>query len=166
MDQHIIQGGPQRDQEAIILLAEDDEGHAGLIRRNLARAGIANTIRHFLDGEEVHQFLFSQQVSTTSSPSAASYILLLDIHMPKMNGIELLRQLKADPELHKLPIVMITTSDDPREMEECRALGCRHFMTKPVDYESFAAAIQELGLLLAVMPVPKITEAGRTPETP
>lgn len=149
----------QMNKEVTILLAEDDAGHAGLIRRNLARAGIANELLHFQDGQEILDFLF-QQGDGLQRESGQSYILLLDIRMPKLDGFEVLRQVKSDPELCKLPVIMITTTDDPREVEHCHALGCSNYITKPVDYDDFVNAIRQLGLFLAVVEVPQINGEG------
>ncbi len=140
-------------QEVIILVADDDDGHAGLIRKNLARAGIANEIRRFRDGQEILDFLFRQGPGPVQSPDE-SYILLLDIRMPRLDGTEVLRRVKADPGLRKIPVIMITTTDDPREVEHCHTLGCNNYITKPVEYEDFVNAIRQLGLFLAVVQVP------------
>jgi len=142
-------------KEVIILIADDDEGHAGLIRKNLARAGVANEIMHFRDGQEVVDFLFSKG-GRTHRQTGASYVLLLDIRMPRLDGTQVLKQVKADPELRKMPVIMITTTDDPREVDHCHALGCSNYITKPVEYEAFVNAIRQLGLFLAVVPVPRI----------
>ncbi len=141
--------------EVIILVAEDDEGHAGLIRKNLGRAGIANEIKHFRDGQEIVDFLF-RQGNNEHRLSGVPYILLLDIRMPKLDGIEVLRLIKSDNELKKMPVVMITTTDDPREVERCHSLGCNNYITKPVEYDTFVNAIRQLGLFLSVVQVPII----------
>jgi CheY-like chemotaxis protein len=88
-------------------------------------------------------------------------VLLLDIRMPKVDGIQVLEQVKADPELRKLPVVMITTTDDPREVERCHSLGCSNYIAKPIDYEKFVNAIRQLGLFLAVVQVPTINGEGK-----
>ncbi len=142
-------------QEVIILIAEDDEGHALLIRKNLSRAGITNRVVHFKDGQEVVNFLFCRG-DGPHRRSGDAYVLLLDIRMPKLDGTEVLEQVKADPELRKIPVVMITTTDDPREIERCHQLGCSNYITKPVEYEGFVNAIRQLGLFLAVVQVPRI----------
>lgn len=142
-------------QEVIILVVEDDEGHAGLIRRNLNRAGITNRIFHFKDGQEIIDFLF-RKGDGLHRKSGDAYILLLDIRMPKIDGVEVLRLVKSDEELKKIPVIMITTTDDPREVEACHKLGCSNYITKPVEYESFVNAIRQLGLFLSVVQIPKI----------
>lgn len=141
--------------KVVILVAEDDEGHAGLIKKNLAREGIVNELLYFKDGQEILDFLF-QRGKGPHRQHGKSYVLLLDIRMPKIDGIGVLTQVKADPELRKLPIIMITTTDDPREVERCHALGCNSYITKPVMYEKFVKAIRQLGLFLAIVEVPEI----------
>ncbi len=139
-----------------ILIAEDDPGHADLIRRNLQRAGIVNNITHFADGQALLDFLFRRGPEPHRKDGDA-YVLLLDIRMPKVDGAEALRQIKGDGELRKMPVIMITTTDDPREVEHCHALGCNNYITKPVEYESFVNAIRQLGLFLGVVQVPAIS---------
>ena len=141
--------------EVVILVAEDDDGHAGLIRRNLARAGISNEVRHFPDGQAAVDFLF-RRGDGPHRETGRAYVLLLDIRMPKLDGLEVLRQVKADRELRKMPVIMITTTDDPREVEHCHALGCSNYITKPVEYEAFVNAIRQLGLFLTVVQVPAV----------
>ena len=141
--------------QVTILLAEDDEGHAILIQKNLKRVGIQNPIIHFTDGQEVLDFLFVQGPGPHRKPGAA-YLLLLDIRMPKVNGVEVLRQIKADENLCKIPVIMITTTDDPREVEHCHKLGCSSYVQKPIDSMKFIQAIQNLGLFLMVVRVPNI----------
>jgi CheY-like chemotaxis protein len=145
-------------QEVIILIDEDDEGHAELIRKNLVRAGIANRIVHFKDGQETVDFLFRRGTGLRRAPGE-TYVLLLDIRMPKLDGTEVLEQIKTDPELRKIPVIMVTTTDDPREVERCHALGCNTYITKPIEYDNFVNAIRQLGLFLAVVQVPKINGA-------
>ena len=141
--------------EVVIITAEDDKGHAALIKKNLKRAGINNKIIHFKDGEETLNFLFKKESGPHRKPGA-SYLLLLDIRMPKVDGIEVLCQVKQDNELRKLPVIMITTTDDPYEVERCHTFGCNNYITKPVIYEKFVEAIKCLGLFLLVVKIPKI----------
>jgi len=145
-------------KEVVILLAEDDEGHASLITKNLKRTGICNEIIHFKDGQEVLEFLFLEGNGSHRS-NEGSYILLLDIRMPRVDGVEVLRRIKQDPELAKIPVTMITTTDDPREVEECFELGCNNYIAKPVDYTKFVEVIKQLGLFLMIVEVPAIKVA-------
>jgi len=136
-----------------ILIAEDDDGHAALIERNLKRAGLANPITRFRDGQELLDFLLGEGSEPHRNPDAA-YLLLLDIRMPRLDGVEVLSRIKQDPELRKIPAIMITTTDDPREIEKCHEIGCSNYITKPIDYEAFVEAIRRLGLFLMVVEVP------------
>ncbi|MBU0965097.1 MAG: response regulator [Proteobacteria bacterium] len=142
-------------KEIHIIIAEDDEGHAALIKKNLRRAGIENKIIRFADGQQVLDFLFLKG-DGPHRQSGDSFLLLLDIRMPKVDGVEVLRQLKADQELRKIPVIMLTTTDDPREVDHCHQLGCSNYITKPVDYDKFVTAVRQLGLFLMIVQVPAI----------
>lgn len=141
--------------EPVILIVEDDEGHAILIRQNLEAAGLNNRIEHFRDGQAALDFFYKPGNARTAQANE-TYLVLLDIRMPKVDGIEVLRRLKSDPELHKLPVIMLTTTDDVREVERCHQLGCNVYMQKPVDYERFAEAIRRLGLFVTLLLVPPV----------
>jgi CheY-like chemotaxis protein len=136
-----------------ILVADDDDGHAGLITKNLKRGGIANEILRFKDGQEVLDFLENQ--TDKGMQAGQFYVLLLDIRMPKVNGIDVLRHIKQSSRLQTLPVIMVTTTDDPIEIETCYTLGCNSYLTKPVEYEEFVNAIRQLGLFLAVVQLPQ-----------
>jgi CheY-like chemotaxis protein len=82
-----------------------------------------------------------------------SYLLLLDINMPRMDGVEVLRRLKADESLKEIPVMMLTTTDDPREVEACYRIGCNIYITKPVDFQKFSETLKSLGLFLQVVKV-------------
>ena len=141
------------------MIADDDPGHVSLIRRNLRRSGIANPILHFKNGQEVLDFLFRYQVPADAPPvpkRANSWLLLLDIRMPKVDGLEVLRCLKKDPELKKIPVIILSTTDDPLDIGQCYYFGCSTYITKPIKYEKFVEAIQKLALFLKVAEVPVI----------
>lgn len=144
-------------KEVTILIAEDDDGHAELIIDNLRESGVNNPIIRFADGLEALDFFFAQPAGAVPrrEPGRA-YMLLLDIRMPKVDGVEVLRQLKEDPELKNMPIIMLTTTDDPREIRNCYALGCSCYVTKPVDYQKFSEMLTRLGLFLLVVQVPDL----------
>lgn len=139
-----------------ILIVEDDEGHAILIRENLEMAGLKNPIEHFRDGQAVLDYFFDQDGKVLRSHEG-TYLVLLDIRMPKVDGIEVLRRIKSDPELRKLPVIMLTTTDDSREVERCHQLGCSVYIQKPVDYDKFTEAIRRLGLFMMLLLVPPVT---------
>lgn len=138
-----------------ILIVDDDEGHAILIRQNLEMAGLTNPMDHFRDGQAILDFFF-QRDGRLVEGRTGSYLILLDIHMPKVDGIEVLRRLKTHPELKRLPVIMLTTTDDTREVERCHQLGCSEYIQKPVDYDKFAEAIQRLGHFLKLLLIPPI----------
>ena len=142
-------------KEGVILIAEDDEGHFELIKRSLQRAGVCNEILRFADGQETLDFLFVRG-DGPKREADKEYLLLLDIRMPKIDGMEVLEKVKKDPELKKLPVVMLTTTDDPRTIERCHGLGCSVYIVKPVEYQDFADAVRKIGLLLSVVEVPQI----------
>ena len=134
-----------------ILIADDDEGHAILIRENLEAAGLRNPMLHFRDGQAVLDFFLRDPAR-----AAGPFLVLLDIRMPKVDGIEVLRRLKADPTLRKLPIIMLTTTDDAREVTRCHDLGCNVYLQKPVDYDRFSDAIRRLGQFVPLLHVPRL----------
>ena len=130
-------------KEVKIVLTEDDRGHATLIKKNLRRAGIKNEIIHFTNGQDTLDY-FHKEDDDQKRESGTPHLLLLDIKMPGINGLEVLRRLKKDRELQKMPVIMITTTDNPEEIEKCHKIGCSSYITKPVDYEKFIEAIRQL----------------------
>ncbi|NLH16824.1 MAG: response regulator [Phycisphaerae bacterium] len=142
-------------KETIILIAEDDEGHYSLIRKNLQRAGVENPILRFPDGQAVLDFLFcpDHQNGPTQSDS---YLLLLDIRMPKVDGIEVLQAIKKDSRLKVIPIIMVTTTDDPMEVDRCHQLGCNLYLAKPIDYDAFVDSIRKTGKFFSLLEVPSL----------
>ena len=87
-----------------------------------------------------------------------AYLMLLDIRMPKVDGVEVLRRLKADRELRKLPVIMLTTTEDPREVARCHDLGCNVYLKKPIDYGKFSEAMKRLGMFITLLLVPTVNE--------
>jgi CheY-like chemotaxis protein len=142
------------DRELVILLAEDDEGHAYLVQQNLLDAGLSNRIVHVTDGQEALDYIRCAGAHKDRVPNGP-LLLLLDINMPRVGGEEVLRQLKADPKTDQLPVIVLTTTDDPREVKRCYELGCSSYVTKPVDYDRFVEAIRRLGLFLSIVQIPR-----------
>ena len=138
-------------EQLVILLAEDDDGHAILIQRNLKRTGITNDIVHVRDGQETLDYIRCQ--GTFVQRRKQRLLLVLDINMPLVSGGEVLRQLKLDPATRQLPVIMLTTTDDPHEIQRCYELGCSVYVTKPIEYEAFVEAMKRLGLFLEIIKV-------------
>jgi CheY-like chemotaxis protein len=145
-------------QPVTIVMIEDDEGHARLIEKNIRRAGISNTIKHFADGTSALAYLFNAPEGPAHNGPA---LILLDLNLPDMSGTDILSRLKSDDSaLRRTPVVVLTTTDDKVEIQRCYDLGCNVYITKPVNYESFAEAIRQLGLFLSVIQVPDPETAG------
>lgn len=139
-------------QTPTILIVEDDEGHAILIRENLEAAGVPYPMQHFRDGQAVLDFFAARPPQPNGT---GTYIVLLDIRMPKVDGIEVLRRMKADPAFKMVPVIMLTTTDDVREVQRCHQIGCSGYIQKPVDYDKFAEAIRRIGLFVPLLLVPQ-----------
>jgi CheY-like chemotaxis protein len=137
-----------------IVMIEDDEGHARLIEKNIRRAGISNTIRHFLDGTSALDYLFNHAEGPALNGPA---LILLDLNLPDMSGTDILTRIKSSA-LKRTPVVVLTTTDDKIEIQRCYDLGCNVYITKPVNYEAFAVAIRQLGLFLSVIQIPAAEE--------
>ena len=133
-----------------ILRAEDDLGHARLIQRNLARVGLVNQVQHVSDGQYALDYIF-RTGEFEDRPSGTPLLVILDVKMPRIDGIEVLRRIKSDPQLETTPVIMLTTTDDPREIARCYELGCNVYITKPIEYAAFVEAICRLGLFLQVV---------------
>ncbi len=144
-------------EQLVVLMVEDDEGHASLVQRNLKRSGIANDIIHLRDGQEALDYLF-REGSYTQRSLEGPVLLLLDINMPRVDGLEVLRRVKGDERTSKIPVIMLTTTDDPREVKRCYELGCSIYVTKPVAYDDFVEAVKRLGLFLAIVEAPREDE--------
>jgi len=140
-----------------IVMIEDDEGHARLILKNIRRAGITNPVHHFLDGTTGLEFLINDARGPARNGPA---LVLLDLNLPDMSGIDILARIKGTEELRRTPVVVLTTTDDKVEIQRCYDLGCNVYITKPVNYENFADAVRQLGLFLSVIQIPDLDESG------
>jgi len=136
-----------------IIMIEDDEGHARLIERNIRRSGVNNEIIPFTNGTDAMKHLLGGD-GTGAQQKGSAPLILLDLNLPDMSGIDILRQIKENRYLKTAPVVVLTTTDDSNEIKRCYELGCNVYITKPVNYESFANAIRQLGLFFSVIQVP------------
>lgn len=144
-----------------IVLAEDDDGQASLVERNIRRAGFTNGFLRLRDGQEALDF-FRGTGDFAGKPAPDTVVLLLDINMPRIDGIEVLKQLRETPETETVPVIMLTTTDNPKEIERCYQLGCNVYITKPVEPEAFIESIKRLGFFLQVVKLPKNGKASKS----
>ena len=130
-----------------LLLVEDDDGHATLLRRHLLRAGVPTEPLRLRDGQELFDYL-TYKGSWRDRQPLTSMALILDLNMPRIGGAEVLQRLKADEELARIPVFVLTTTDNPSELDRCYALGAAACLVKPVDYGAFGELVQRLGGVL------------------
>src|SRR5690606_35468280 len=121
----------ERNNIVEILLVEDNPDVAGLTMRALKKHNLANNLLHLQDGEEALQFLFSERLNTLPK------VILLDLKMPKVDGIEVLKRLKADEQKRVIPVVVLTSSKEERDIVESYKLGVNAYIVKPVDFDKF-----------------------------
>jgi CheY-like chemotaxis protein len=136
-----------------IVMIEDDEGHARLIEKNIRRAGVHNRITPFGNGADAVKYLFGADGSGAVNKNKP-ILVLLDLNLPDMTGVDILTRIKTNEHLKRIPVVVLTTTDDAVEIQRCYDLGCNVYITKPVNYENFANAIRQLGLFFSVIQVP------------
>lgn len=141
------------EQPVTILLVEDDPGHSRLIEKNLRRANINNQIIKVEDGQKAMDFLLNEG-EFAGSKRPPHLLVLLDLNIPILDGYQVLKRMKSDDKLKRIPVVMLTTTEDTREVAKCYELGCNVYVTKPVDYDKFAEAIRSLGMFLSVITIP------------
>lgn len=137
--------------EMTILLVEDDPGHSRLIERNLRRSGISNRIVAADSGRKALEYIFGGE---NASRCSDRLLVLLDLNMPDVGGYEVLKRMKEDERTRHIPVVILTSTDDDREVSRCYDLGCNNYVTKPVEYAEFVEAIRKLGLFLSVVKIP------------
>ena len=135
-----------RYNEVEILLVEDNLSDAELIVRALRKVNLANHLVHVKDGEEALQFIFATGSFSGRERKNMPRVILLDIKMPKVDGIEVLRQIKANSETKRIPVVIMTSSKEEQDIIRSYELGVNSFVVKPVEFNDFAKAVSELGL--------------------
>lgn len=133
-----------------IVIVDDDAGHVELVKRNLRRSGIGNPLVTLNNGAAALDFVY-RRGAYAAREGDDDLLLLLDLKMPgAVDGLEVLRQMKGDPARRAIPIIVLTTTDDPRETRRCYELGCNVYMTKPVSPVAFMESVRQLGLFLTV----------------
>jgi CheY-like chemotaxis protein len=139
--------------ELTVLIAEDDDGHATLVRRNLKRAGLPSEPVHLRDGQDAVDYLL-RRGPWTGRPAHRAVAMILDLNMPRLGGVQVLEQLKTDPHRARVPVFVLTTTDNPLEIDRCYALGAAACLVKPVDYGQLSEMVQRLAQFLMTARLP------------
>jgi two-component system, response regulator len=147
-----MSGGVMADK--VILLVEDNPDDEALTMRALKKSGVANEIIVARDGAEALDYLFGTGPYTGRDLSAMPPLTLLDLKLPKIDGLEVLRRLRHDERTRNLPIVILTSSKEEQDLRNCYQLGCNSYIRKPVDYEQFTESVRQLGLYWLVLNEP------------
>jgi two-component system response regulator len=131
--------------EVEILLVEENPNDAELTLRALKKHNLANRVLHVKDGAEALEFLFANGMYDQRKVECTPRVILLDLKLPKVDGLEVLRQVKSDVRTKMIPVTVLTSSREDRDLEECYALGVNSYIVKPVEFENFASAVSNLG---------------------
>ncbi|MGA2480591.1 MAG: response regulator [Spirochaetia bacterium] len=142
--------------EVEIVLVEDNPNDAELITRSLKKHNLANKIVLLKDGAEALDFLFAKHGDGTKGANRNPRVMLLDIKLPKVDGIEVLRRMKSDERTKDIPVVILTSSNEERDIKETYALGVNSFVTKPIKFDEFAKVVAELGIYWLMVNVPPV----------
>jgi CheY-like chemotaxis protein len=129
-----------------ILLVEDNPSDAELTTRTLKKHNLANSIVHMRDGAEALEFLFAEGKFASRDPNSLPQVVLLDLKMPKVDGIQVLKAMKSDDRTRFIPVVVLTSSREDRDLEECYRLGANSYIVKPVEFQAFVEVVKNLGL--------------------
>lgn len=128
-----------------VLLAEDNSDHAELVTRSLRRHEIANRIYHVEDGRQALDFLLRRGQFTDPAEAPRPHVILLDLRMPKMDGLEVLKQIKSSDNLHRIPVVILTTSEADSDTAQAYENHVNSYLVKPIDFSNFSEMMDDLG---------------------
>ena len=134
------------DEEVEILLVEDNLSDAELTIRALKKKNLANNLVHLKNGAEALDFIFAKGNFEGRDRNKMPKVILLDLKMPKVNGLEVLEKLRSDAHARKIPVVVLTSSNEDPDIEKCYSLGVNSYIVKPVDFDNFVKAVSDLGL--------------------
>lgn len=134
-----------------ILFAEDSMDDAILTTRALTKSGFTNKLHHVKDGAEALDFIYCKGIYASRNIKEKPKLILLDLKMPKVSGMQVLEKVKSDPTLKSIPVVILTSSKEDPDIEQCYALGANSYIVKPVDSDNFFHAIKEIGLYWMVL---------------
>ena len=140
-----------------ILLVEDEPAHAEIVRRNFETIGIANTLKHVTDGEEALDYLYRNNAFSDPASSPRPNLILLDLRLPKVDGLQVLKTIKADPGLNKIPVVVLSTSASEADIATAYANNANSYLVKPVDFSQFGTLLESLGYYWMVLNHPSTT---------
>lgn len=129
-----------------ILFAEDSEDDAMLTMRALKKSGVDNKLHHVKDGAEALDFMYCRGVYASRNIQEYPKLILLDLKMPKVSGMEVLEKIKSDPNIKSIPVVILTSSQEDPDIKKCYDLGANSYIVKPVDSDKFFQSIKEVGL--------------------
>ena len=141
-------------QEVEILLVEDNSSDAEMNIRALQKNNLANKLLHLKDGAEALDFIFAEGEYSNRQVENGPKVILLDLKMPKVNGIEVLKRIKLDERTKKIPVVVLTSSKEDPDIQTCYALGVNSYVVKPVEFDQFHKAISDLGLYWMIVNQP------------
>jgi CheY-like chemotaxis protein len=145
-----------QDRKAVtILLVEDDDGHARLLEKNLRRGGLINNLVRVCDGQEAVDYVSRTGPYHDANTYPVPSIVLLDVRMPRLDGFEVLAQMKNDPDLMKIPVIMLTSTDNQKEINRAYELGANGYVVKPVGVEAFIDRVVKLGMFIEVIELPQ-----------
>lgn len=133
-------------KEVEILLVEDNPTDAELAIRALKKSNLANKLVWVKDGAEALEFIFATGAYSQRNVTNGPKVILLDLQLPKVNGMEVLRRVKEDARTHRIPVVVLTSSKEDRDIAESYQLGVNSYISKPVEFDQFAKVVSELGL--------------------
>lgn len=134
------------DYEVEILIIEDNMSDAEMTIRALKKNNLTNKLLHLKDGVEALDFLFARGNYSGRKVENIPKVILLDLKMPKVNGLQVLQKLKSDERTKKIPVVILTSSNEDPDIQECYRLGVNSYVVKPVQFEQFVKSVSELGL--------------------
>lgn len=137
-----------------ILFVEDSKDDAVLTIRALSKSGFTNKLHHVINGAEALDFLYCKGIYEARNPKEFPKLILLDLKMPKVSGMQVLEKVKSDPNLKAIPVVMLTSSKESPDIERCFELGANSYIVKPVDSDNFFNAIKEIGLYWMILSQP------------
>ncbi len=140
--------------EVEILFAEDSIDDAALTIRALAKSGFTNKLHHVNDGAEALDFIYGKGIYASRNIKVNPKLILLDLKMPKVTGMQVLEKVKSDPDVKSIPVVILTSSKEDPDVQKCYALGANSYIVKPVDSDNFFRAIKEIGLYWMVLNEP------------